>query len=249
MPVASDGLRIAFALLSILVAAGLVAGIHRSLVAAGASAPEARRTTWRWAAAVAGWMAVTSIAAASGRLHFDTMPPTMVILLIVMFGASFGIGMSRTGERLALGLPLALLVGFQVFRLPLELLMHRAYGEGIMPVQMSFSGYNFDILTGALALPVAALFAIGSLPLWVVRAWNAMGALLLANVLAIALMSTPTPLRVFRGEPANVWVTQPPFVWLPAVLVAAAIIGHIVVFRRLERMARARSGAETGSAR
>ncbi|HUF12988.1 MAG TPA: hypothetical protein VMN78_07815 [Longimicrobiales bacterium] len=235
MPLASDALRAAFAVLAVLVAGGFVAGVHRSAVAGGASRAEARRTTLRWAAAVAGWMAVTGIAAASGRLRFDTMPPTMMLLVVVVFVASFAIGLSRTGDRLALGLPLALLVGFQVFRLPLELLMHRAYEEGVMPVQMSFSGYNFDILTGVLALPVAALLATGQLPLWVARAWNVMGALLLANVLAIALMSTPTPLRMFHNEPANLWVTQAPFVWLPAVLVPAALIGHVVIFRRLGR--------------
>ena len=233
MPVASDPLRAAFAVLAILVAAGFVAGVHRSTLKLGASRTDARRTTLRWAAAVAAWMAVTGIAAASGRLRFDSMPPTMMLLVVLVFVVSFGIGLSRTGKRLALGLPLALLVGFQAFRLPLELFMHRAYEEGVMPVQMSFSGYNFDILTGVLALPVAALLATGQLPLWVARAWNVMGALLLANVLAIALMSTPTPLRVFRNEPANLWVTQAPFVWLPAVMVAAALIGHIVIFRRL----------------
>jgi hypothetical protein len=35
------------------------------------------------------------------------------------------------------------------------------------------------------------------------------------------------------NEPANVWVTRPPFVWLPAVLVLAALLGHLVLFRRL----------------
>ena len=31
----------------------------------------------------------------------------------------------------------------------------------------------------------------------------------------------------------NVWVAMPPFVWLPTVLVVAALGGHIVIFRRL----------------
>jgi hypothetical protein len=38
---------------------------------------------------------------------------------------------------------------------------------------------------------------------------------------------------VFSNEPANVWVLQPPFVWLPAVMVLAALLGHIVIFRRI----------------
>ena len=43
---------------------------------------------------------------------------------------------------------LATLVGVQAFRLPLELLMHRAGGLGIMPPELSYGGYNYDIVTG-----------------------------------------------------------------------------------------------------
>lgn len=35
------------------------------------------------------------------------------------------------------------------------------------------------------------------------------------------------------NEPANVWITWPPFVWLPAVLVPVALLGHLLLFRRL----------------
>ena len=48
--------------------------------------------------------------------------------------------------------PLWILVAVQGFRLPLELAMHRLYERGIMPEQMSYSGRNFDIVTGATAL-------------------------------------------------------------------------------------------------
>jgi hypothetical protein len=40
-------------------------------------------------------------------------------------------------------------------------------------------------------------------------------------------------MRVFRTAPANVWVTTAPYIWLPTVMVAFAILGHIVVYRRL----------------
>jgi hypothetical protein len=102
-----------------------------------------------------------------------------------------------------------------------------------MPVQMSYSGRNLDIVSGASALIVGGLLALGRLPRWAVRAWNWLGALLLANILVIALLSAPLPIRVFHNEPANVWVTQAPFVWLPAVMVLAAVLGHLLVFRRL----------------
>lgn len=64
-------------------------------------------------------------------------------------------------------------------------------------------------------------------------AWNTLGLVLLANIVTVALLSAPTPLRVFMNEPANVWITHAPWVWLPAVMVFAALAGHVLVYRRL----------------
>jgi len=35
-----------------------------------------------------------------------------------------------------------------------------------------------------------------------------------------------------------VWITYPPFVWLPAVMVRAALAGHLLVFRALGLLGR-----------
>jgi hypothetical protein len=39
--------------------------------------------------------------------------------------------------------------------------------------------------------------------------------------------------RWFGDDRLNVFVTYPPFVWLPAILVPAALMGHILVWRRM----------------
>ena len=156
---------------------------------------------------------------------------------------AFAIGASRLGLRIATGIPLAALVGVQAFRFPLEMMLHRAFREGLMPVQMSYSGFNFDILTGLSAIGVALYLVKRPHALGVVRVWNVAGIVLLANVLTIAVLSTPTPIRVFHNEPANEWIAHAPWVWLPAVFVVAAIIGHIIVFRRLRYESRVRAQA------
>lgn len=210
-----------FAALGVLVAAAFPLGL--------------RRAGGRWMVAGAGtalWLALTASAAASGALRFTGTPPTMMLLMASVLALALGIGLSGTGKRLA-GLPLAALVGVHAFRFPLELLMHRAFEEGVMPGQMSYSGRNFDIVTGITAIVVAGLLAAGRMPGWGVRAWNWMGMALLLNVMVIANLSTPSPYRVFMNEPANVWVARAPFVWLPAVMVLTALLGHIVLFRRL----------------
>src|SRR4051794_14482310 len=134
---ASMGLAVAFGVLAGLVAAGFPVLLPRAGVAAG-DAGQARRRARRAALATAAWMAATFAAAASGRLSFATVPPTMGVVIVLSLALALRIGLSETGGRIAAGVPLALLVGVQGFRLPLGLLLHRAYAEGLMPVQMSY---------------------------------------------------------------------------------------------------------------
>jgi hypothetical protein len=233
-PDAGEGmLAAAFVALALVVAGGFVAGVWGAWRAADDTRARAGRAALVAGAVTASWLALTAGAAAAGVLSFTTTPPTMMLLLAVMLALAIGLGVSRVGARLAVGLPLAVLVGFHAFRLPLELIMHRAYEMELMPVQMSYAGLNFDIVTGVTAVIVAALLAVRRLPLAVVRLWNALGFVLLANIVIISILSAPLPFRMFWNEPANVWVTRVPWVWLPAVLVLAALLGHIVVYRRL----------------
>lgn len=234
-------LAAAFVGLVLVVAGAFVAGVWWAWRAAAATRARAGRAALMAGTATAAWLALTVGAAAAGALSFTTTPPTMLVLVVVILALAIGLGASRVGARLALGLPLAALVGFHAFRLPLELILHRAYEIELMPVQMSYAGLNFDIVTGVTAVVVAALLAVRRMPLFLVGLWNALGFVLLANIVIIALLSAPLPFRVFWNEPANVWVTRAPWVWLPAVMVLAALLGHIVVLRRLRAERRALS--------
>jgi hypothetical protein len=101
-----------------------------------------------------------------------------------------------------------------------------------MPVQMSYSGRNLDIVTGVTALVVAVLVRRRVAGRTLVAVWNVMGLALLVNVVTIAILSTPR-IRFFGDDRLNVFVTHPPFVWLPAVMVPTALAGHLLVFRAL----------------
>jgi len=239
---ASPILSWSFVALAIVVAGAFVAAVHASQVR-GARSPS-RRDTMLAAIATAAWLGATLAVAASGGLSFTSRPPTAGILIAAAVVLAVAVATSRLGSRLATGIPLAALVGVQAFRLPLEVLLHRAYREGLMPVQMSYSGFNFDILTGLSAIVVALYLARRPDAVAVVRVWNAAGIVLLVNILTIAVLSTPTPIRVFHNEPANDWIAHAPWVWLPSVFVVAAIVGHIVIVRRLryESRSRARTG-------
>jgi hypothetical protein len=186
--------------------------------------------------ALGGWMLVTAGAATSGFLtRFDLTPPPMALLMASVFGVAFGVGLSPLGRRLARALPIPVLVGVQAFRLPLELVMRRAAERGIMPVELSFAGYNLDIIAGALALVlVVSLRLSPALPRSFVWAWNVWGLWCLAVIASIAVTTSPM-VRAFGDDPAhvNTWVLYFPYVWLPTVLVVFALIGHLVLTRAL----------------
>jgi D-alanyl-D-alanine-carboxypeptidase/D-alanyl-D-alanine-endopeptidase len=242
MAVSFAPLERAFKVLPGILALLLVAGVFVAWRRTGASR---RRSILAAAGMTLGlviWMAATYAAAEFRLLQFPPAPPTMMVVFVLVLVLSAGLGVSPVGRRLAAGLPLAVLVGAQAFRLPLELLMHRAYEDGLMPRQMSYSGLNFDIVTGITAIVVVVLLATGRAGVRMVRAWNVMGTLLLANIIVIALLSAPTPWRVFRDGPANSWIATEPYIWLPAVMVAFAILGHIVIYRRLRAGSRGTIG-------
>ena len=183
------------------------------------------------AAVLAGaWLAYSGVLAARGMLRMWD-PPTMGLVLAPMLLIAFGIALSPLGRRFVATISIAWLVGYQGFRVLVEVLLHRAYVEGLMPVQMSWSGRNFDVVTGLSAPLLGAWLATGRRSRLVVLLWNTMGLALLLNVVAIALLSAPTPFRVFTNDPPNVWITRAPWVWLPAVMVLAALTGHLLVYR------------------
>jgi hypothetical protein len=186
--------------------------------------------------AIAAWMAITAAAALSGRLaRFDMTPPPMGILILLVFVVSFAIGLGPIGRRLAAAVPMATLVGLQAFRLPLELVMHRAATLGIMPAELSYSGYNFDILTGAGALALALALRAGvAVPRAVIWLWNMWGFWCLAVITGIAVSTSPM-VRAFGNDPrhVNTFVLFFPYTWLPAVLVVVALAGHLIVGRAL----------------
>ena len=232
IPEGSALLRAGFVALTMALVLLFVRAVYLSSIRSESGSSTAVRSSIVAALFATAWCALTALLAARGLLRMWG-PPTMGLVLVPMLVIAFGIALSQLGRRIVATIPVAWLVGYQAFRVPVEVLLHRAYVEGLMPVQMSWSGRNFDVVTGVSALLLGAWLATGRRSRLVVMLWNTMGLALLLNVVAIALLSAPTPFRVFTNEPANVWITRAPWVWLPATMVLAALAGHLLVYRWL----------------
>jgi len=194
-------------------------------------------TTRRWvfftSVGLVLWLGVPFILAKTGILaDFSNLPsPFMKILIAFTVMAVMLSAVSPLGKRLAKGLSLHTLFGFQAFRVLIEILLMLLHKEGLAPIQMTVEGRNWDLVTGLLALSVLIFFRNKSLSKSTYAVLNLIGLGLVINVVAIGFLSLPTPLQVFAGD--NTWITQAPFVWLPAFLVQIALSGHILSFRKL----------------
>jgi hypothetical protein len=182
-----------------------------------------------------GWIAAFMVIARSGTLtQFDRTPPPMMIMIAGVMLVSVAIGFSSFGRNAA-AMPIVSLIGLQAFRLPLELLMHQGVLKGIVPVELSFTGYNFDIITGiAAAVLGLALFRGAVVPRGVLWLWNIYGLACLAVILAVAVLGSPM-LHRFGTDPrhVNTWVLFFPYVLVPAMLVVTAMSAHVVITRKL----------------
>jgi hypothetical protein len=224
---------LAFVVLPIALSCGFVGGVWFAWRRSGSR--RAARATVLAAVCTTVWLGVSWEAAATGVLRrWDATPPPFALLVAIIVLLGLRLAFGPVGQRFAQTIPLWLLVGVQAFRLPLELAMHRLAERGVMPGQMSYSGRNYDILTGASAVLVALLIVMGKAGVRVVRLWNVIGLILLANIVVVAILSTPR-IAYFGNANLNIFVTYAPFVWLPAILVPAALAGHLVIFRALKR--------------
>ena len=182
------------------------------------------------------WLASWAGLALAGVLErFDLRPPPFAFLVALTLAGGLWLGLSKLGGQVARAVPLWALVLAQGFRLPLELVMHQAALEHVMPNALSYSGYNFDIVTGASAFVVAFALRRGASPLlgWL---WCCYGSLCLVAIAFIAVLSSPL-IAAWGPDQVNTWVTHFPFVWLPTVLVSCAVAGHAIVFRKLAQTA------------
>ncbi|GEN10373.1 hypothetical protein SAMN05443572_11027 [Myxococcus fulvus] len=234
MPPPSTSVTSAFVLLVLGMAALFVSATWR----AGRRLGEPPRETAGWtllsAGVIALVMGLTGIFAARGAFaDMRSAPPDIFKAILPTVALTFVLAFSRFGDRLVRGLSLSALIGFQVFRIPVEWVLWALHREGALPIEMTFEGLNFDILTGLSAPIVAWLAHKGRAAPALVATWNTIGLALLVTIVMVTNLSSPLFADVFRAEPRSTLITTAPYIWLPIVLVQAALLGHLLVYRRL----------------
>ena len=182
------------------------------------------------------WAIVTAILSLAGILSdFSTFPPKLFITLIVPLVTIIWVVRTREVKEILLNTPPQSIIWIQSFRIVVEVLIWRLFVDNLAPIQMTFEGRNFDILSGLSAIVIAILVTKNKISPTLVILWNFACLALLVNIVTVAILSMPTPFRVFMNEPVNTIVTRFPIVWLPALLVPLAYGLHFLSLRQYWR--------------
>jgi hypothetical protein len=175
--------------------------------------------------------------------RYNPLPAPALLLVLGITVLTVALTLTRLGGLVANAIPLAAVVALQAFRVAVELWLHRLYLEGVVPVQMTYAGRNFDIVSGVTGLLLGAWLLAGRpAPRGLVLAWNLLSLALLANIVTIAILATPVPFRQFFDGPPNLLPSTFPYVWLPSLLVQVALASHLIVFRQLRARPTRRAG-------
>lgn len=211
-----------------------LAQLRKSLKATSFDESKKKRILSGTVLALIGWAAVTGILALSGVFRdFSSFPPRFMIVLVVPLAGIIWIVSTKTTREILRHTPPESVIGLQSFRVFVEILLWMLFIANLAPVQMTFEGRNLDILSGITAPLIAFLVARKKLSKPFTVLWNIACLGLLANIVITAILSLPTPFRVFMNEPANTIVAEFPVVWLPALLVPLAYGLHFLSLRQL----------------
>jgi hypothetical protein len=180
------------------------------------------------------YLVAPALLAGAGLLdRYNPLPAPALVMVLILTAITLTMTLSPLGRRVIAAVGLPALVAYQAFRIPVEWLLHRLYQEGVVPVQMTYAGRNVDIVTGLTAAALGVWLLRGGRSRGAVFVWNVLGLVLLANIVTIAILSTPVPFRRFIDGPPNLLPSVVPYVWLPSFLVQLALGGHVLVFRSL----------------
>lgn len=181
------------------------------------------------------WLAFVAIWSISGAMgKFENFPlnfaPILVVPLVtIVLLTIFSKGLKQILERI----PPERIIILQNFRVFVEILLWLLFSASMLPEHMSFEGRNFDILAGLTAPFVALALSRNKISRTLVIVWNFVCLGLLINIVTIAFLSTPTPLRVFFEEPSSQVVTLFPISFLPGFLVPLAYTLHFFSLKQL----------------
>ena len=181
------------------------------------------------------WLTIQTFVGLSGFYTItNTIPPRFLLLPLPPLVVIMGLFATKKGRNYIDGLDLKYLTLLHIIRIPVELVLFWLFVYKTVPQLVTFTGRNYDILSG-LSAPFIFYFGFikNKLSKKSILIWNCICLGLLLNVVANVVLSAPFPFQKFAFDQPAIAIVYFPFIWLPSCIVPLVLFSHLASIRQL----------------
>lgn len=180
------------------------------------------------------WLLIQGLIASSGFYHqTKTIPPRFLLMVLPPILTILTLFYSNKAKQFLLEIDLKYLYAIHIIRIPVELVLYLLFIQKQVPEIMTFSGWNYDILSGISAIFVCYFGIIKKkIKVSYLLIWNFICLGFLINIVTIAVLSAPFPFQRLAFDQPNIAVLDFPINFLPAFVVPIVLFAHVVAIKR-----------------
>ena len=187
-------------------------------------------------ALITGILWLTTVGAIASTGYFENMsskPPSFLWLIMVAIVLSIFFYKKVDSTKIS---PV-FLIAVHTIRLPVELVLYQLFLLKLVPVLMTYYGWNFDIVMGISAILILIYwFLTGKKPgKHFLMVWNIMGLIFLSIIVTIAILSSKLPVQQLAFDQPNIAIPRFPFIYLPAYIVPVVCLSHILLMKTAKK--------------
>jgi len=167
---------------------------------------------------------------------FTEFPKIPIFMISPLFLFTFILFLKNKNSRVLDAIPIHIPIAYQSFRAVIEVLFYFTFLKGILPVQVTFEGVNYDVLFGlsAILMGIYAFQKNASKKILII--WNIIG----IGVVAFAAFTFITSFYFpaiwgLSNSGVSPEFAQFPFLLLPSFFMPSAIFMHILSIIQLKK--------------
>jgi len=181
------------------------------------------------------WLTIQYTLSEVGFYTNTTLPPRIPLFMIFplfLFSILFFIKFKKNTTLYSI--PLHIPIAYQSFRLLIEILFYFTFLQGILPIQVTFEGVNYDVFIGVSAIFMALYAFKKNASKRILIIWNVIGIGVVAFAAFVFITSFYFP-HIWNQQNTPQEFNQFPFLLLPAFFMPSAIFVHVLSITQLTK--------------
>jgi hypothetical protein len=175
---------------------------------------------------ILGWSVLISILAYVGFYHYIEGDEFSTFPLVLIPAALFIVYLVRN-KTFYKDRDLRWSTAVHMVRFPVELLLFQLAIRELLPMEMTYKGWNFDIIPGVTSILLLLWMKYGNVNRKLLLGWNILGLILILFILTNGFLSQELLYKNFGYIVPNRAITYFPMILLGGVIVPIVIYTHI----------------------